>query len=602
MFSMRTDGEGGPPQTRLAQLDGPPPAAQPEPNYNFRKYDQSQQFLVPVSIRDWIEEGSKVEFLDALFNSLDRDGILGPLYQSYRSDGWGAPAYHPLMMVKILFYSICYGVLSSRKLAWLLHVNMELRFLSGNKQPNFRTICDFRNRHNAFLSQLFVDVLDLCKQAGLVSVGRIALDGTKMKANASLEKSYTRETIARKIKQLLEEARLIDEQEDDAFGSRRGDELPEDLRSEGAQRRVIDEALRRLAEARQKEEMERQQQDASGGAEKAESGSSTLLDKAVATPQENVPDESDEQLESDQASALLADSTATDQDAAAGNSAGEQSDPGPTHHNLDRLERMLDAYEQAGRKEQRAQAEQQEKIEQREKEEAETGKMKRGKKPTPPDEIRFPDSQGNITDPDSRIMMDGHGHYLQGYNCQASVTTQGNQQIITACGVTQEENDYHQLRPMMDRSEANVGEPAGQWVADAGYYTDAEVELFISDTEMFVNTKKGWQLLKELREQGPPRGRIPKDLSTRERMERKLRTQRGQKIYASRFNSEAVFGQMETRGIDRFYRRGLQKVDTDWSMICSSSNILKLHDSGNWFISDGYLHIEPPGGLASGGI
>lgn len=570
MSTMTQDGEGSPPQSLLAPRDEVPDTATKQANYNFRKYDQKQQFLVPVSMNDWVGKGSKVRFVDALFNRLDKDGALDPIYQSYRADGWGAPAYDPLMMVKILFYGTCYGILSSRKLAWLTEVNMELRYLSGNQTPNFRTICEFRNRHNSVLGKLFVDILQLCSEAELVSVGRVALDGTKVKANASLEKSFIRKTIARKIKELLEEAELIDEREDDDFSSRRGDLLPEDLHSENAQQRVIEQAMERLAKARRAEEKpSRRKSKRKGGRKRS---------KSVPTDEEQEP--------------VVASESTEPTDEEAGADEGHR----PTPPDLNRLERMLDAYGQASEKEQEARQKQQAKIEQRKQEEAESGKKKRGRKPTAPEDIRFPDRQGNITDPDSRIMLDGHGNYLQGYNCQAAVTCAGHKQIITACGVTKEETDHHQLIPMMEASEQNAG-VAGQWLADAGYYTDEHVQLYIGDTELLVNTKKGWRLLKEMRERGCPRGPIPKDLTKRERMERKLSTKTGHRAYSDRFNVESIFGQFETRGFDRFFRRGIEKVETDWSTICSSSNILKLYNSGNWSISDGYLKIEPVSGL-----
>ena len=554
-----------------------PPQRAPSPRYNFRKYDQNQQFLLPVSLKEWIDTGSLVHFLDVLINHLDNEGALDPIYQDYRVDGWGAPAYHPRMMVKVIFYGICNGPLSTRKLARAIETNMELRYLSGNQLPDFRTICDFRNRHNEALCNLFTDILELCEEAGLVKVGRVSLDGTKMKANASMSKSYLRETIARKIMELMTEAKLLDDEEDQIFGSqRRGDELPEDLSDEGAQRKVIELAMKRLTEARKKQQEQRER-------EKVQKEKQKKVKKRASDQQEPIDVDED-----------VGNGPAGDASSPQSVEEGSESGSGPSRHDLDRLERMVDAYDQASQKEREAREEQEEKHRKREQEEAETGKKKRGRKLKDPEEIEFPNAKGNITDPDSRIMVDGHGNHLQGYNCQAVVDTFS--QIIVAFGVTQEENDFHQLIPMLEACHLNMGRMPGQCVADAGYWTDEHGDLFIDGCEMFINTMKSWKLREKLKEKGPPKGRIPGGLSKRDLMERKLLTRKGQKVYKTRYMSEAVYGQMDTRGQNRFLRRGIPKVTTDWSLICSSTNLMKLYTSRRWSISDSSLVLESVGG------
>lgn len=555
-------------QETLIPVEETPQPRTPTPRYNFKKYNQDQQFLIPLSLKDLIKDGSLVLFIDLLINFLHDNGSLDSFYRSYRPDRWGAPAYHPKMMLKIIFYGICHGILSSRKLARSLETNLELRYLAGMNTPNHRTISDFRNRHNDALRDLFVDILEVCQEAGLVKIGRVALDGMKNGANASMSKSFTRQTLARKVKELLEEAKLIDDEEDQIHGEKRGDELPDDLSSEEAQQKVIEEAMRRLSEARQKEQ---EQKEEHRNAEEKNPGEDGL--------QETLYD---------------IDEAGNDDPASESSQPEETEVSGPSRHDLDRLKRTIDAFNQAGRKEREEREKQEEKLELREKEEAESGKKKRGRKLKDPRAIRYPELKGNTTDPDSRIMMDGHGNYLQGYNCQAMVDTLS--QVIVACGVTQDANDFHQLIPMLETCYLNLGMTPEQCLADAGYFTNEHVRQVIDGCEMFVNTTKGWKLQQELREKGAPRGRIPDGLSERELMERKLLTKYGHKIYSYRYVVEAVFGQMYTKGQKGFLRRGIPKVITDWSLICSSNNLMKLFTSGRWSVSDSSLTIEGVGG------
>ena len=195
-------------------------------------------------------------------------------------------------------------------------------------------------------------------------------------------------------------------------------------------------------------------------------------------------------------------------------------------------------------------ARQKEKIEQRQKQESETGQKKRGRKLKKPDAVTKPDAKANITDPDSRIMKTRSG-YVQGYNGQAMVT-EG--QIIIAAELTTEENDVKQLIPMIEKAEENIvalelnKKGIGVVLADAGYCSDANIENTKPDgPECIIATKKDWKQRQTLRETEPPRGRIPENLSLRERMERKLLTKRGRALYRKRGQIvEPVFGQIKT--------------------------------------------------------
>jgi transposase len=229
-------------------------------------------------------------------------------------------------------------------------------------------------------------------------------------------------------------------------------------------------------------------------------------------------------------------------------------------------------------------ARQAEKIARREAEEAATGEKKRGRKPSPPNPEPAAEEKVNLTDPDSRLMKTREG-YVQGYNAQAAVTKE---QMIVAEEVTQDRNDVKRLHPMMEKAaeeleDAGIEEEIDNVLADAGYWSQANDEKADpAGPELFIATNKDWKQRKALREAPPPRGRMRKDMTARDRMERKLLTQRGRALYKLRGQTvEPVFGQVkDARGIDRFMRRGMSAVASEWSLICTTHNILKLWRSG----------------------
>ena len=144
-------------------------------------YDPDQQFLLPAALREWLPEDHLACFISAVVNQLD----LAEITERYEKESRGGPPCHPRMMVKVLLYSYCTGVASSRRMAQRLHEDISFRVLAANNTPDLRTISDFRKDHLAALSGLFLQVLELCRQAGLVKLGHVALDGTKVRANAS---------------------------------------------------------------------------------------------------------------------------------------------------------------------------------------------------------------------------------------------------------------------------------------------------------------------------------------------------------------------------------------------------------------------------------
>jgi transposase len=448
--------------------------------YNFIRPNRDQLLLMPPALQDWLPPDDLAYFLLDAVDQFD----LTPFYAAYRVDGVGQAAFQPHMMVALLLYAYCLGVRSSRQIERLCQRDVAFRVVAGNLGPDHATVARFRQRHTEALKGLFTDILRLCQEAGLVKVGLVALDGTKVAADAALEANRTYESIRAEVETMLNEAESKDIEEDRLHGpEHRGDELPEALRD----RRGRLERLKRCRE---------------------------------------------------------------------------------------RLEREADA----------AAAEHARKLEERAAKEAATGQKLRGRKPKSVLETPEPEAKANVTDPDSRIMKTRQG-YVQGYNAQAAATAD---QIIVAAEVTPDENDVGQLHPMLaaaanELRAAGVEQSVGAVLVDAGYCSEENLQQADPEgPELFVATRKDWKQREQMRQGSPPRGRIPGHLSPRERMDRKLLTKRGRRLYKQRGQIiEPVFGQTKAcRGIDRFQRRGLANCQSEWKVICGTHNLLKLWRSG----------------------
>ena len=222
----------------------------------FRPYEPDQPFLMPASMREWLPSGHLAYFVSDVVEQLD----LSAVTERYAHEERGYPPYHPQLMVKVLLYAYCIGVPSSRKIALKLEEDIAFRVLAANNTPDFRTISDFRKDHLKALAGLFVQVLKLCQKAGLVKLGHVALDGTKIQANASKHKamSYKRmkeeETrLEAEVAELFRKAETVDAEEDQRYGKgKRGDELPRELVFRESRLKKIREARQALeAEARQ---------------------------------------------------------------------------------------------------------------------------------------------------------------------------------------------------------------------------------------------------------------------------------------------------------------------------------------------------------------
>jgi len=213
---------------------------------HFREYNPDQLFLLPPDIKDWLPDGDLSYFIMDVVRGLD----LSSIYDDYDGTSGGQPPYDPEMMVSLLVYGYCVGIPSSRKIEQATYHSVPFRVLSANQHPDHDTIASFRQRHLKSLSELFVQVLRLCRMAGLVKLGHVSLDGTKVRANASKHKamSYGRmeqkvDELEAEVAELLKRAESTDAEEDALYGKgKRGDELPDELRYRESRLRKIKEA------------------------------------------------------------------------------------------------------------------------------------------------------------------------------------------------------------------------------------------------------------------------------------------------------------------------------------------------------------------------
>jgi transposase len=438
---------------------------------SFRSWDVDQEWLLPPSLHEFVPADHLAHFVrEMVRGELDLTAIMAT-YGEER----GYPPYHPGMMVALLLYGYSRGVYSSRQLARACEERVDFMAVTGLQRPDFRTVNEFRRRHLQALGALFVQVLQLCRAAGLVKLGHVALDGTKVKANASKHKamSYARmaaaeQKLAAEVAAWFARAEAVDAEEDRAHGhERRGDELPDWVANKQrrlAHLRAAKAALEAEAQAEVAAKRDSDGDDASGGTGSAPQGKPTA---------------------------------------------------------------------QAARPEDKA--------------------------------------QRNFTDPDSRIMKTKDG-FIQGYNAQAAVDATA--QIIVAHGLTNASSDQGQLPPMLDAVVANTGAPPDELSADAGYCSEANLEVIAHrQVAGYIATgrqKHGDAAAVNRRKWRP--GSLVAAMAT------KLKRAGWRSRYRLRKQTvEPVFGQIKgARGFRQFLLRGIDKVKQEWALICTAHNVLKL--------------------------
>jgi transposase len=499
---------------------------------NFVACDRGQVLLLPPSLADWVPDDHLVWTVLGAVEKMDLAGFYG----AYRANGQGRAAYDPEMMVALSLYAYARGNRSSRGIERACREDVAYKVITAMAVPDHSTIADFRRRHQAAIGELFVEVLSLCQEAGLVSVGVIAIDGTKIKASASRDQNRSYEGI---VAEILDEAERIDREEDERHGDARGDELPERFRSREGRRAALAEAKQRLDEKKASDDQDASQEPVV----EVELDEQRVL--ASTSGRRGWVREGRQQLDQRRAS--------------------EQR---PVKRS--RRERLLDAkrrLEEAHAVELAANRAY----------EAHHANMVRsdGRRfaPTAPHRLpAAPEGRINVTDPDSRVMRTNGQPTIQGYNAQAAVTES---QIIVAAEITTESPDFGHLEPVFDAAlrnleQAGVSDRPGILVADAGYWHKRQMENVVNGgTQVLIPPDSD---LKEKPRAGWTGGLY-------DHMRRVLSTEHGKAIYRQRKQTvEPVFGHTKhNRKIDRFQRRGRAAALSEWRLIAATHNLTKLH-------------------------
>ena len=504
---------------------------------NFIACDREQSFLLPPSLLEWVPEDHLVWTILGAVDELD----LSPIYGEYRPDGHGRPAYEPRMMVALLLYAYAKGIQSSREIERKCREDLAFMVIAALATPDHSTIAEFRRRHERALAELFTGVLRLCRKAGLVKVGVLAVDGMKLRGNASQHANRDYERIA---EELLADAERVDREEDRRLGKdKRGDELPEQLRTRDRRQAALRQAKRELDAdgERDPDEDPPEREDDRG------SGIELDLERLVAGPEGR--------------RGWLREANAQLQEHRAAN-------PRPVPKS--RRERLLEGKRLLEQKHQVM-------IDANAAYEAyrARGVMKDGRRfGRPPDPFvapALPEGLVNITDPDSRNLKCPRG-YKQGYNAQAVVNEN---QIVIAAEINTDSPDFGHLEPMITAARGQLRKigilrKPGVVLADAGYWHQEQMDqlaaqgiplLIPPDAGKRNTARPGWQ-----------GGRYAW-------MRYLLATENGHQLYRKRQSTvEPVFGQtVFNRKLTRFHRRGDGAVHSEWRLITSTHNLLKLH-------------------------
>ena len=489
---------------------------------------------MPPSLVEWLPKDHLVWTILAAVDTMD----LGRFREAYRLGAAGRPAYDPAVLVSLLLYAYARGIRSSRQIERGCWEDVAFKVITGLRTPDHSTIAEFRRRHEAEIAGLFDDVLGLCREAGLVSVGVITIDGTKIMANASMDQNRSYREIATEI---LREAEETDRQEDEQFGDRRGDELPEQLHTPEGRRAALEQAKRRIQERK---------------GQATDTTDQTVEPEPVAIdPQRSLSGHGGRRewfrvarRELEQHREREGRSIARGRDDRLFDAAGRLEQ----NHQVELAANELYERWRAGARDRR-------------------GRRLHANNLKPFVAPPLPQGTINLSDPDSRVMRTQGTPPRQAYNAQ---TTVNDRQIILAAQVTIDAPDFGHLEPMLDTTLAQldrqgITEQPQVLLADAGYWhtvqirtiTDRGIEVLAPpDGNMREGTRPGWEggLYQQMRD--------------------KLATDRGRQLYAQRkITIEPVFGQIKhNRHIDRFMRRGRAAAQSEWRLVTATHNLLKL--------------------------
>lgn len=481
----------------------------------YRPWEPDRTYLLPPSTRDWVPDDHLAMFILDTVEQLDLSAIEARIQDK---DPRGEKPYSPRMMVALLLYGYCSGVFSSRALASATWNDVGARVIAAEAHPHFTTINQFRLDHLDALGGLFLQVLRMCEHAGLVKLGLVALDGTRIQANASKHKamSYdrmkkTEDRLQTEVDALLERAEAADRAEDEEFGPEGdGNPLPPELRrreSRLATLRAAKAAIEAEAAAARKLELEAQ------------------ASRAQAEAQQATDERTKRKLE------RRAEHRARAAEKVGGDVA---SIPGAQ----DGLPFHTVQHERDG---------------------------------TPK-----PKAQRNFTDGDSRIMA-ANGTFVQAYNGQIVVDEDSH--VIVAQALTNQSPDVQHFQPLLRQVEQNLRRRPEKATADAGYWTDGN-GTFCDEAgiDAFISTRR--RPHEEALDADVPTTPLPIVARTdaAKVMEAKVTSPTGREVYARRkCTVEPVFGAIkEVRGFRRFSLRSLRKVRAEFSLVCATHNLLKL--------------------------
>ena len=499
---------------------------------------------------EWLPANHLVWFVLEVVDQLDTK----VLHDRYVQGGPGRAAYDPQMLLALLVYAYAVGQRSSRQIERLCATDVAFRITCGQDVPDHTTIARFRARHQDAFAQLFAQVLVLCAQAGMGKVGTVAIDGTKIAANASLGANRTEAWLSEQARRIVAEAAAVDAAEDEQFGDACGDELPEEFADPKTRAERIRAALEQVR-ARQRESAQDQ------AAQRAKAEEFLAQIKAGQAPTGRPPAGVDP-LELAQVRLAREE-----------NRLARATDARQRNNTRRAIDKARKALARAEAQQLLARAQSEKKSNQAE---------------------RVKEAKANTTDPDSQMMSSRRG-WVQGYNAQIAVT---DDHLILAATLTQDHTDTGWFTPMMNAaitaaqtvhaahpSEQECGQhdtrsdsytPVRMVLADAGYLSTQN--LTAPGPDRLIALGPNHELHRAAREH-PATGAPPPDATAVEQMSHRLRTASGAAAYKRRGATvEPVIGHLKDQiGLRRFSRRGLKAAASELHLAAAVANLLKLH-------------------------
>lgn len=516
----------------------------------FQPVWRDQPMLLPPDVRDWLPADHQVWFVLDAVDALDTSAFTARA----RLGGAGRAPYNPDMLLALLIWAYAGGVTSSRQIERRCREDVAFMVVSGLCRPDHATIARFRAGHDQAFVELFTSVLAMCGRAGMGGLGQVAIDGTKITANASMTAMADEQRLRRIASELIEQAAAVDAAEDEVFGQTRGDELPEQLR-DPSQRREVIEKLVEQAQAEPDTERVGRVRRAAHQAEQVSMVADELAATRLAPQRRRLVKKiatAEAEAERQLARVQAANAARAAREATEGPISGTRPVSAEQHSHVRRARARALANQQA--------------------------LTELDRDPPPPG-----GPKRNITDPDCRIMPIRGGSYIAGYNTQLAVAED---YLILAVSVVTDSNDAQQFIPMLGKVNQAVdvlraagGNPelaVGTVLADAGYNSAANLAAPGPDRLIAQGTRR------QPAGANPPTAPPGQQATTTERMAWQLSTDEGKALYRRRGAIvEPVNGHLkDRRGLRRFSRRGLAAVNAEAHLAAAVTNLLRLATQG----------------------